>query len=99
VSAKDIFGSTPLHDAANEAVAAKLLAFGGDLHMKSKTGNCPLHRAASNGRIGVARLLLNCGANLQAKSNTGRTALALAHQFEEVDMVNLLQQLENLSSG
>jgi len=43
-------------------VAAKLLAYGADIHLKSKTGNCPLHRAASNGRIGVARLLLNSGA-------------------------------------
>jgi hypothetical protein len=34
------------------------------------------------------------GADLYAKSNTGRTALALAHQFDEAEMAELLQEVE-----
>jgi ankyrin repeat protein len=71
LDARNIYGMTPLHEAADERVARVLLGAGADLTAADDRGLTPLH-AARNKR--VARALLEKGASLTARSRDGRTA-------------------------
>lgn len=78
-------GSPPLVFAAtnsNPELAAAILAAGGDVNMPNQTnGATPLHAAAFLGHAEVARLLLDKGADKDAMSNDGMTAM----QMTELD--------------
>ncbi|PKA54456.1 Protein cfxQ like [Apostasia shenzhenica] len=92
---------TPLHVAAgyNEVdVVNYLLQWKGpekvELESKNMYGETPLHMAAKNGCCESARLLLSCGASLEAKANNGMTPLHLAvwhaQQAQDSATVNTL---------
>ena len=49
-----------------------------DVHTKDNDGWTPLHWAARNNSIAVAKLLISSGAEVNAKNNAGRTPLHLA---------------------
>jgi ankyrin repeat protein len=52
----------------------------------------PLHIAAANGRIDIARTLFNANADANATTHQGSTPLDLAFEFGHQDMVHLLLQ-------
>ena len=78
-------------------VARLLLERGADVNARIERGsdydpegNTPLHTAADNGRVEVAHVLLECGANVGAEDNKGRTPLHVAAKHREVETVRLL---------
>lgn len=81
VSALGADGSPPLVLAAtnsNPEFAAAILAAGGDVNMPSTSnGATALHAAAFLGHAEVARLLLDKGADKDAMSNDGMTAMQM----------------------
>lgn len=53
-------------------------------------GITPLYLAAQNNSPKVAKLLIDNGANIEAKDNQGRTLLSIASRFNCIDTVRLL---------
>lgn len=78
VNRRDKYGMTPLHWAADAAVAQLLLSIGAEVNVRSDYGSTPLHRAAAKGDPPIIRLLLAHGADLNARDQSGRTPLHLA---------------------
>ena len=62
--------------------------------MSSDSGDTPLHEAAIRGHVNIAQLLLQHGANINARRMTGETPLFLAIIACKVEMKQLL-----ISSG
>ena len=73
----DVYGYTPLHEAAwkNEYRAAQLLLENGAKILASRHGNTPLHFAAFNNAAEFAKLLLAYGAEVNEANNDGWTPL------------------------
>jgi hypothetical protein len=95
VNAKDKFGGTPLHHAANAGhknVAELLIANGADLNAKRQEGWTPLHIAAAWGNIDVAELLIERGADVNIKDDSGRTPTWWAKAKGNVKIVELLSK-------
>jgi ankyrin repeat protein len=80
VNAIDADGETALHSACDEEEIAALLLRRGANVIAATKGYTPLHAAAQFGSVGVARMLLRAGAELNAKDDNGRTPLAYAAQ-------------------
>jgi hypothetical protein len=85
----------PIHDAARDGDVKKveaLLKEHPDLvsSKDEKYGQTPLHVAAFNDHVDVAKLLLEDKADVNAKSNNGSTPLHLAAAKGNKDMVELL---------
>lgn len=74
---------------ANVAAAERLLAQGADVNAV-KNGEPLLIMAARNGHIQVMKLLLNRGADVNARDDRGRTALMVAAGLSDPGMVRLL---------
>ncbi|HVT34251.1 MAG TPA: ankyrin repeat domain-containing protein [Nevskiaceae bacterium] len=76
--------NTPLHaalaGAAGESLAPLLVALGADVKTIGGSGVGALHLAASRGFEPLCKLLLSRGAPLQAKTDDGKTAAALARE-------------------
>lgn len=89
---------TPLHTAAsfgrrvNNTVAALLIKAGADRNARDKRGNTPLHTAAHNGDLGVARDLLAARADLDARNEAGETPLHKAATSADLTIIRLLVQ-------
>ena len=66
-----------------------LAAYGGEL---SPSGWTPLHYCAWEGQTDVCRLLIELGANVNARSENGTTPLMMAAQQGKTDVVRLLLQ-------
>ncbi|KAN0127891.1 Ankyrin repeat-containing domain protein, partial [Lactarius tabidus] len=75
LDASDEFGRTPLHDVsggeysseeAGVSVVRLLLERGEDVNVQDKQQRTPLHLASYNGKLEIARLLLDRGAKLDA---------------------------------
>lgn len=78
VSPPDEYRATPLHRAANLAVADLLLNAGAELDALDRDASTPLHRAIGAGRMEVAELLLERGAHPGTRNREGQTPLHLA---------------------
>jgi ankyrin repeat protein len=74
VRAKDRWQNTPLHEAADAAVARLLVEHGADVNADGWMGATPLHRAAQHGRADVAELLIRHGADVHARRSERRDA-------------------------
>ena len=75
----------------NRDVVARLLAAGTPVNARQPgTGSTPLNTAAVFGRTGVAKLLLEKGADVSLANTDGNTALHIAAFFANVELVELL---------
>jgi len=88
-------GWTPLHLACffgQPQIAAALIAAGADVNARSRNlmQNLPLHTAAAGRNREAVRLLLEHGAEVNARQHGGWTALHAASQNGDVEMVRLL---------
>ena len=87
---------TPLHYAAQKdfaKVAAELIARGALLEDQQVHGNTPLMEAAGKGAVEVIRVLIDAGANVNAKgSETHYTALHRAAETDQSEVAKLLIQ-------
>ncbi len=90
-------GLTPLRhaivtddDEHNETVNL-LIAEGADINEQLvDTGQTPLHYAAGNDHRKIAKTLLTAGAKINIKDKKGRTALAVARQYANTEIVEML---------
>jgi ankyrin repeat protein len=80
---KGFFGETPLHKAASGRIAKALIQAGADIESKiesvmsnrSGDGFTPLHEHARKGRIDIVKILIEAGANINARDGEGTTPL------------------------
>ena len=62
-----------------------------NVHSQRSTDNAtPLHLASQSGKVDVARMLIERGADLTAQSKDGETALHLASRTGKVDIAHML---------
>ncbi|MGZ9166828.1 MAG: ankyrin repeat domain-containing protein, partial [Anaerolineales bacterium] len=61
-------------------------------NVREQGGYMPLHAAAQNGDEGMIRALLYGGADLNVKSNDGKTPLDLAREAGHTKAVTLLEE-------
>ena len=79
INAPDDGGATVLHKATLQAeVMRLLLAAKPNLEARDKSGQTPLHWAASFGEIETVNLLLAAGADIHARDANGKTPLDMA---------------------
>ena len=88
-------GWTPLHLACffnQPAIAEALILGGADVQARSRNAmqNAPLHAAAAGRSRESVRILLEHGADVNAKQEAGWTALHAASQNGDVEMVGLV---------
>lgn len=97
VMAKNMYGSTPLHEAAikgYEATAQLLLDYGADVLDLNLGSSTPLFLAVANGHVPMAQLLLQNKpiAQLDLRGREGWTVLHKASHMGDEEMVTLLLQ-------
>lgn len=88
-------GWTPLHFACffgQPDIAKKLIGLGADVHARSRNTmrNLPIHAAAGGRSRESVRVLLEHGADVNARQEGGWTALHAAAQNGDVEMARLL---------
>jgi hypothetical protein len=88
-------GKTQLHNCAKNGLTSsvkRLLSIRNiNVNVKDDvSGHTPLHYATNNGHIEITRLLLENGAEVNAKSNSGCTPLHWAAIIGHVDILHLL---------
>lgn len=94
VNARNDEGITPLHLALYPEVAACLLDHGAPIQCASDNGSTPLHTQVADGeeRLDVIELLLERGADRNAKDYYGLTPLDIAVKREEREIIELLRK-------
>jgi tetratricopeptide (TPR) repeat protein len=94
VNARDNYGRTPLHWAAEDGkkeVAELLISKGADVNAKDNYDLTPLYRAVAYGNKEVAELLISKGADVDAKfAKYGWTPLHQAAQNGNKEIIELL---------
>jgi len=90
---------TPLHSAVAHrvgtvalAMTKTLLAHNAEVNISQEGGWTPLHQAAAHGQNEIVEQLLARGANLDAQSDDGRTALQMAEEAKHTQTVELLRK-------
>lgn len=87
-------GGTPLTMAVfygSVPAVQRLIAAGADVDECDDLGMTALHASIARGNVDVARALLEAGAQLDLKDAAGRSALDVAEQFNQPELVKLLQ--------
>jgi uncharacterized protein len=88
-------GFTPLHYAAffgNEEILGLLLAYGVDvnLHSRNSFNVTPLHSACTNRHLGIVKILIEQGADVNAKQERGFAPLHEAGHVGDKNMADML---------
>ena len=101
VDAKDMFGSTPLHNAAlckgtltgngNVKIASMLLSRHVNVNDRDNKQRTPLHLAAKEGRMEMVQTLLEHGADPLPLTIRGKTAAELAIKYDHVPVAAMIQ--------
>jgi len=73
------------------AVVQWLLEHGANANYRYSAGYSPLLTAAANGRLDIAKLLLAHGADPQATTNDGKSALSLSTERNHPEVAALFQ--------
>lgn len=97
--APDGGGHTPLYCVGNEcavegaeSVVRMLVQAGADVNAHGGVTRCtPLHMAARRGNVEVAKALLDCGAELEARDKSGATPLTRSTNCNKVEVASLLR--------
>ena len=94
VNSRDENGSTPLHCALKRAsgndIACLLLDHGADAHVCNNLGRTPLHLAAENSGLKVARKLLELNVEVNSQDENGSTPLHCASRRGHMCVFQLL---------
>jgi hypothetical protein len=94
VNAADSAGGTPLHEAAfygNDLVAKTLLKAGANVNAIGYRGKVtPLYLAVGGGHVNMVKILLSNGADINAVDRYGKTALQLAKEDHQTNIVAIL---------
>jgi len=96
--ARDGGGHTPLYCLGNECgvkggenVVRALVRAGADVNAHDGVKHCtPLHMAARRGHLEIAKALLGCGGNIEARDSGGDTPLRRAVNCDKVGLASLL---------
>lgn len=97
VNWRDKFNRIPLHVAAFEGkieVVSILLEKSAQINAVDDRGWTPLHYAALTNNAEIADLLIKSGADINIKAKDGKTAIDLAREKEEKEVIKLLQEAE-----
>jgi prolyl 4-hydroxylase len=98
-------GSTLAHQYAQEGSIEDLkMVLAKDksmVHAKDKNGWSPLHEGIRNGRLEVVKLLVEHGADVNAKTNSGQSSLSLAKEIhgEDGPLIEFLESLGAIEAG
>ena len=101
IEAKDDYGNTPLHTAANYGSTLEIVEYlienGADIEANNNDGNTPLHHAAENGNLEIVEYLIENGTNIEAKGDYSYTPLHLAARYgkPEIDLKIVEYLIEN----
>ena len=103
VSAKDLCGQTPLHDASGRGhvdVCQFLVASKADVDAKNNKKETPLHEVsnstmawATEGHVKVCQFLVACKADVEARTDFGDTPLKKAIEHNRTDVVAYLRSI------
>jgi hypothetical protein len=97
VNCQNILGSTPLNGASHRThpqslnVVQLLLENGANPNLRCKDGEAPLSAASRQGSLDVARLLLEHGAEIEAR-HQGKTAFQVASELRRHEFTKLLSE-------
>jgi ankyrin repeat protein len=80
-----------VYNGSREA-AHLLIVRGANVNGLDKVGNTPLMGACFKGYVELVELLLECGANVSLKNQSGADALQLAQMFDQHAIVEVLQR-------
>ncbi len=98
-------GSTAAHEAAQkgdvESLKEIVEIMEDYVHKKDSNGWTPLHEGSRSGYTEIVEILLEKGANINEKTNTGETALYLAEEThgESHRIVQFLRDMGGISLG
>ena len=96
VNEKNVHGITPLHFAGNSKIAKYLISKGADVNVREDDKGCtPLHIATRRGDVDFVKCLVSAGANVDAKTKSGRTPLHFVFSLwnnddRSIDIINFL---------
>ena len=96
INARDSHGITPLNllafssIAADPACAQTLIKFGADVNAQCNAGTVPLYFASRNGHVPILTLLLENDADPNIPDSEGETALTVAIQANQYDVLPAL---------
>ncbi|MCA7010493.1 ankyrin repeat domain-containing protein [Wolbachia endosymbiont of Tribolium confusum] len=100
IKAKDVYGNTPLHVAAQYDSKLEIVEFlldknASGINDVNNNGSTPLHVAIQGNKSSTVKFLLNKGASIQVKDKDGKTPLDLAKQEGYTNIVQMIEQRQS----
>ncbi|KAF8333012.1 ankyrin repeat-containing domain protein [Cantharellus anzutake] len=81
VNARDSMGWTPLIISGHEPIVIELVAAGADVKAANDNNITPLHYAASKGRVEIGKLLIERGADINARDKANQLPLSATNSL------------------